>query len=185
VADLDEVGQQLRGICNNLHPTYLGEPLSMTVKQTIAHLAEQHPAVTIKLVVQGTEYAAIQDNAKTACKVVLDQAIRNAIRHGQATRIQVQLTFAPTGPLNVRIADNGSGFTLEPLRRLRAKGHHGIGNMTARAELAGGTLQIESAPGQGTQITLCIPLPADTPGAESTEPEYDSDGGGDPVLLGS
>jgi signal transduction histidine kinase len=184
VADLDAVGQQLRGICNNLHPTYLGEPLRTTVEQTIAHLTEQHPAIKIELVVQGTEYATIPDEAKTACKVVVDQAIRNAIRHGQAPRIQVQLTFAPTGPLSLRIADNGPGFTLEPLRRLRTKGHHGIGNMTARAELAGGTLQIESAPGQGTQITLCIPLPADTPGAEPAEPGPDSDGGGEPVLRG-
>jgi signal transduction histidine kinase len=185
VADLDAVGQQLRGICNNLHPTYLGEPLSRAVEQTIAHLAEQHRGIMIEPVGEGTEYATIPDDAKTACKVVVDQAIRNAIRHGQATRIQIWLTFTPTGPLSLRIADNGAGFTLQPLRRLRTKGHHGIGNMTARAELAGGTLQIESAPGQGTQITLCIPLPAYTPRAEPAEPEYDSDGGGEPVLLSS
>jgi signal transduction histidine kinase len=184
-ARLEGVGIQLRQISNDLHPGYLNEPLRRIVEQTVTYIARRHPAVTIQLLIRGTEYATIPDNVKTACKLILDQAIRNAVRHGQATQIETQLTFAPTGALTLRIADNGVGFTPQSLRRLRTQGHQGLANMDEWAELAAGTLQIESAPGQGAQITLSVPLPADTPVAEPVEPRYDSDGGEQVILVGT
>ena len=57
----------------------------------------------------------------------------------------------------LRVTDNGQGF---PPRRIRPKAGHGEGvpGMQERAELLGGTLQIESAPGKGTQVLATLPL---------------------------
>jgi signal transduction histidine kinase len=84
------------------------------------------------------------------------EALSNAARHAQAQRITLELRSSPDGPV-LEIADDGVGF--DPGRDHGA-GHRGLDNMRARAESLGGRLQIRSAPGSGTRITLTFPPPS-------------------------
>ncbi len=83
---------------------------------------------------------------------VAQEAITNAIRHGLAERILVAL--APRdGDIELRVIDEGAGFDPEA-----ADLGFGIVGMTERAELAGGSIAIESAPGGGATVRMRLPI---------------------------
>lgn len=83
---------------------------------------------------------------------VAQEAITNAIRHGLAERIRVAL--APRdGDIELRVMDEGAGFDPEA-----ADLGFGIVGMTERAELAGGSIAIESAPGGGATVRMRLPI---------------------------
>ncbi|MDZ7681005.1 MAG: ATP-binding protein [Fodinibius sp.] len=84
---------------------------------------------------------------------VCQEAIQNAIHHGQADKIEVMLSADKTF-LVLTIKDNGVGYE----ESKEAEGM-GINIMRHRAELLGGTLQIKKAPhGNGTIVTCQIPF---------------------------
>jgi signal transduction histidine kinase len=62
--------------------------------------------------------------------------------------------------VRLRVVDDGVGF--DP-GAARARGGLGLGNIKERVNMLGGTLNIQSAPGQGTQLTIELPV-ADRPG---------------------
>jgi signal transduction histidine kinase len=82
---------------------------------------------------------------------VAQEALSNIGRHARATRVAVFLT-AGGGRLDLMIRDNGAGFDMQKQRR-----GMGIGNMSARAAEADGTLDVNSGPGAGTKVVLSIP----------------------------
>jgi signal transduction histidine kinase len=83
------------------------------------------------------------------------EALSNAVRHGHARTISIELAGDEAGSTLV-IADDGAGF--DPARQVEA-GHHGLANMRARADAIGGRLEIRSAPGDGTQVIVALPRP--------------------------
>lgn len=93
------------------------------------------------------------------------EALSNAVRHGQASRISIDLGLSATGSALV-VADDGIGF--DPARQVGDR-HHGLANMRARAAAVGGRLEIRSAPGSGTKVV--VDLPRQTATTEDQEPE--------------
>ncbi|MBL9202813.1 MAG: sensor histidine kinase [Opitutaceae bacterium] len=79
------------------------------------------------------------------------EAVSNALRHGRATAITLRLG-RDADRCMLQVADNGAGF--DPAR---AGPGHGLGNMRARAARLGGTLTVESTPGQGARLSLIFP----------------------------
>jgi ligand-binding sensor domain-containing protein/signal transduction histidine kinase len=81
------------------------------------------------------------------------EALNNSVKSGQPTRVIVKL--AMTGQaLSVALADDGCGF--DPSR---LTGHrNGLENLRKRMEAVSGSFLLESAPGQGTQVTLTVPI---------------------------
>jgi signal transduction histidine kinase len=82
------------------------------------------------------------------------EALSNIARHARAS--QVSITLGSDGSeLRLMIADNGMGFAPgEPPGR----GHHGLGNMAARAERLGGRLVVDSESGAGTRVLVEVPF---------------------------
>ncbi|MBV9494855.1 MAG: ATP-binding protein, partial [Acidobacteria bacterium] len=87
--------------------------------------------------------------------LILKEAINNAAKHSQATRVVVTL-HADGGHLHACVADDGIG--IDRAAPPRADGGHGLSNMSARAERAGGTLVIATNGAAGTRIDVAIPL---------------------------
>jgi len=93
---------------------------------------------------------------------ICQEVLTNIARHAGAS--QVDVTFEGTGAHAVfTVKDDGKGFNIDKLDPRRSLG---ILGMRERALMAGGMLDIRSAPGAGTQITLRIPLNSGTIGAE-------------------
>ncbi|HWD23426.1 MAG TPA: histidine kinase [Burkholderiales bacterium] len=95
---------------------------------------------------------------ETACFRVAQEAINNVLRHAEARNLWLRL-FTAGGRLALSVRDDGRGFDLEAARRRGAAGASlGLVGMEERVALAGGTLELRSAPGQGTVLLATFPL---------------------------
>jgi signal transduction histidine kinase len=84
------------------------------------------------------------------------EALSNVARHAGASNVEVSLDAREDGA-ELRVADDGRGF--DPAAP-PPPGHHGLGNMRARAVELGATLDVDSRPGGGTTVRLWVPLRA-------------------------
>jgi signal transduction histidine kinase len=89
---------------------------------------------------------------------ITQEALRNAARHSRASRVSLAVTTT-NGSVGLTVSDDGVGF-VPAQRRLRSLGHAG---MRERAQLVGGTLEIESAPGRRTTVHVSVPLKEKSP----------------------
>ncbi len=145
---LDEVRQ----IAANLHPYQL-DRLGLTKALTtmlrkVGEAAQLDLALSLDNV-DGALNAAGQINLYR----IVQEGLNNIVKHAAAGEVSVQLQRAPQG-LTLTLRDNGRGFVMAEAK----SGGLGLTGMAERARLLGGTLNIESAPGAGTLITLTIPL---------------------------
>ncbi len=85
---------------------------------------------------------------------IAQEALTNVVRHAGVTTAQVQLNFAPDG-VELCVCDQGVGFLLEATPG--ANRHWGLLGMTERATQLGGSVTIDTAPGQGTRVTARLP----------------------------
>jgi two-component system NarL family sensor kinase len=83
------------------------------------------------------------------------EALTNVVRHAKAKHVCVHFTTTPN-QLELVIEDDGQGFDTEAL----AKGRFGLVGLNERARLLGGTLEVCSVPGEGTELKITVPLEA-------------------------
>jgi len=86
------------------------------------------------------------------------EAITNATRHAQARQVRVRLEFGEK-QFRLVVADDGRGF--DPAAPPPSNGGFGLVGMRERAAELKGELQIRSAPGAGTELSLSVPLSGD------------------------
>ena len=101
---------------------------------------------------------------------IVQEAIHNAITHGEASRIAVELAL-DQGQLCLRITDNGCGF------EEKVSTHHGMGLrvMQYRARSIGGNLSIQSKAGSGSKVSLVVPCQGEShqiPQVAEGQPPY-------------
>jgi signal transduction histidine kinase len=97
---------------------------------------------------------------ETALFRVVQESLNNVGRHSDADSVLIQVGER-NGQLEIEIEDDGRGFDPESVAQ-PAPGGRGLGLMgiRERVELLGGTVDIDSAPDDGTRIALRVPLPA-------------------------
>jgi len=102
----------------------------------------------------------IPKSLKTVIYRIMQEAFNNAAKHSGKNFIRIHLVKNAEN-LTLLIEDNGVGFDLEMLRSGPSK-HKGMGltSMKERAQLSGGTFNIQSTPGVGTKIHIVWPLKA-------------------------
>ncbi|WP_372351552.1 sensor histidine kinase [Streptomyces sp. KL116D] len=120
--------------------------------------AETAPGPAVEFRLDGTP-GDLPEQIETALLRVSQGALANVREHSGATRAVITLTCSKDS-LCVDIADNGRGFEpgRAPRRREARTRGHGLALMEMRARQTGGTLRIESAPGEGTVVTMSVPL---------------------------
>jgi signal transduction histidine kinase len=92
---------------------------------------------------------------------IVQEALTNAVRHGQARNVHVLVQRGDSAILLV-IEDDGVGFPAERWRVLSVEGGHlGLLGIEERAALLGGSLRVESSPGSGTSLFVEIPMQAE------------------------
>ena len=97
-------------------------------------------------------------NAEVQLLRIIQEALTNVRKHAGATTAEVKLQVSD-GWVEARILDNGAGFAPDDLAP-RAAPRFGLSTMHERAESIGGSLEITSNPGDGTQIIARVPLDA-------------------------
>ena len=83
---------------------------------------------------------------------IVREAVTNAVRHGGARHIEIRVGTG--GGSTLRISDDGAGFDVV---RGDKTGRFGLVSMQERAKEIGGSLQVHSAPGQGTTVEVMWP----------------------------
>jgi PAS domain S-box-containing protein len=88
---------------------------------------------------------------------VAQEALRNTLRHSQATSAEVAVEFGEK-LIRIIVKDNGKGFYLpETTGDLVKRGRLGLAGMHERIQLVGGSLKVSSKPGKGTTVTIEAP----------------------------
>ncbi len=125
--------------------------------RAVESLAELNRQLTsereISLVVREGFPPQLPDLAEAELLRVLQEALVNARRHSDARRVEVVLSGTCRG-VRVEVADDGVGFdtALVPVGV-------GLSGMRERASALGGTLRVQSTPGQGTAVSVEVPVP--------------------------
>jgi two-component system, NarL family, sensor histidine kinase UhpB len=91
---------------------------------------------------------------------VTQESLSNIAQHAEATSVNVELSFI--GKTLLKVVDNGRGFYLNggpPRGEYGPSARLGLSGMRERALLAGGSLRIDSMPGEGTSIELTMGVP--------------------------
>lgn len=96
----------------------------------------------------------LDENTTSHLFYIAREAVRNALRHGGATRVGIHLSVT-RALASLTITDNGGGLKTGP----HAEGGMGLRIMSHRAELMGGRLQIDTPPEGGTRVDCRVPLP--------------------------
>jgi signal transduction histidine kinase/ligand-binding sensor domain-containing protein len=90
---------------------------------------------------------------------IIQEGLNNIIRHAGATQVILEVK-RETGGLRVSLFDDGRGFDAEKLRgEAAARRGLGLASMDERVKYLAGSLDLQSAPGRGTRMTVQIPLP--------------------------
>lgn len=87
---------------------------------------------------------------------IASEALRNAYRHADATRIEVELDYGERR-IELRVRDNGKGIDPALMDQDALPGHFGMRGMRERAREIGAKFRIWSAPGSGTELELSVP----------------------------
>jgi signal transduction histidine kinase len=83
------------------------------------------------------------------------EAVTNAFRHAEATRIEAELDYQPH-EFRMTCRDNGHGFDVDAML-VTPNGHWGLRGMVERAEKIGGSVRCQSAAGAGTEVRVIVP----------------------------
>jgi len=147
-SDLQEAVQELRNLAHGIYPPVLmdrGLPAALEA-------AAGRAALPTDVFAEGIErYSQEIEAAVYFCCL---EALQNAGKHaGEGAHATITLRREPTG-LVFEVADTGAGFDMTSGA---AKGH-GFVNMSDRLGAIGGSVRVDSAPGQGTKITGTVPL---------------------------
>jgi signal transduction histidine kinase len=113
--------------------------------------------VAASLEVSGFE-ERIDSTLETLIFRSITELLGNVRAHASATSVVVQLE-RDENAVHVRVADDGRGFDLETaLARARRTNHLGLESLMERMDAAGGTVEVITAPGEGTVVEITQPL---------------------------
>ena len=131
-------------------------PPALATGGLVAALQERLDAVEgrtgLETAIDAPHDLTLPEEVETGLYWIAQEALNNALKHAQAARITIHLAAA-AGTARLQIVDDGVGMaTMADVR-----GKLGLPSMRERAAALGGTMQIQSAPGQGTTIFIEVP----------------------------
>lgn len=156
--DVGEEIAKLRSLITELRPVVLDElGLGPAVEALAERARAQGGGVEILVQIGSPEASAMPRHApevEIAAYRIVQEALGNAARHSGASRIVVELT-ADDAVLAMTVSDDGDGFDSAKPKR---GGGFGLVGMRERVEILGGSIEIDSQPGRGTDVRASLPL---------------------------
>ena len=141
LARLNEALIEIRRVSHGLRPALLDDLGLAAALALLVEQAQQGGGFSARLVVRG-EPLPLPTSHSTALFRVAQEALTNAQRHAEATRVDIVLRFG-SGRVSLSVLDNGRGFLLRKVQADR-KGGIGLRNMRERVEGLGGRFTIAS-----------------------------------------
>jgi len=149
--------EDVRRVVRALRPIYLEDLGLLPALEMLTHDLEKSAGLRATFTSDGAA-ARLTPEREIAAYRCAQEALSNVARHAEARTVHVSATFG-AGEFVLHVQDDGKGFSApERVSDLAAAGHYGLMGMQERAELIGGRLNIQSAPGSGTTVELRVPL---------------------------
>ena len=153
----DNILKGIRRLSQDLRPAALDRLGLLPALEWLAANVTEHSGIATKVNVVGKEVRLSEETAIALFRIT-QEALRNVWRHSEATNVEITVEFSESSII-ISISDNGNGFELPAdITDLANTGKLGLTGMQERAQLIGGKLNVESAPGEGTKITVELPL---------------------------
>jgi signal transduction histidine kinase len=131
----------------------LSRPLHEPLHLALAHTAEEVTGrLGASLELDLDDRIAVTPGSEEALTRILREAISNAVRHGHARTVTVQLSNGDG--IRLRVSDDGTGF--DPSGD-QSEGSYGLISMRERTETLGGTFKLSTQPGYGTSVEVLLP----------------------------
>jgi PAS domain S-box-containing protein len=158
-----QILDNLRRLARGLHPSVLDDlGLVVALTRYATDYAQSH-GVTMNVHTEGLDSGRLPPPVEMALYRITQEALTNVARHAAAKTVRIALTRRPSEVWMV-VEDDGCGFDVEITFRTSAtSGHLGLYGMRERATLLGGSVALESAQGEGTVVSVQIPLPGAYP----------------------
>lgn len=160
LAEIQDLTKQtianLRRLTRALRPIYLEDLGLVTALEMLARETSQNIKLPVAFHRVGQE-RRLSPEIELALYRMTQEALSNVARHAQASQVSLTVQFKPE-VVTVMVVDNGHGFVIpETPSAFARQGHFDLLGLQERAELIGARLTIQSAPGQGTHVTIDLP----------------------------
>lgn len=154
---ISELITDVRQISSELRPPALDEVGLGAAARGLVRTFMRTSGLDVRFVILPNEDIEVPEPIASTYYAALREALSNIQRHSKATRVSVLLEAAPER-LSLVIHDDGVGFTPpERLGRLASDGRFGLLGVQERMTAIGGSLAIQSGPGQGTRVECQTP----------------------------
>lgn len=148
-----ETIRELRSLLVEIHPPNLrAAGLEAALTDAASRLAASGVEVTLEVVDE-----RLPEETELLFYRAANEALRNVERHAHATNVRL-IVSAGEGAARLEVVDDGAGFTAGERERSREDGHVGLALLEELASRAGGHLDVASRPGEGTSLSLEVPV---------------------------
>ncbi len=146
--DLRRIQVEVRGLAKGLRPPALD---ALGLIPAVEALGDEYRQGGMAVHVFHDALPELSDDAALTLYRIIQEALTNAVRHGRASSVHIGL-MGREGGVSLSVEDDGRGFDADA-------GTEGLGLtlMRERAARLGGTLRVESRPGQGVTVMVFLP----------------------------
>jgi signal transduction histidine kinase len=152
---LEEEVKVLRRLMSDLRPPVLdNRGLAAALSEQVTNFERDHQidsAVDVALA------SRLAPELETVLYRVVQESLNNIAKHAGAQHVGVEVV-ATNGNVVLKVSDDGVGFQAGEEIELLKGGHYGLAGMRERVAMAGGRLDVQSAPGRGTTIEVALPV---------------------------
>ena len=156
---LQKVIRDMADLTKSLHTDRIADiGLSEAINFDLASI-RRAGILKINFVAEGEEFH-FPDQQSIFIFRMYQEMMNNIIKHSKATHVNVSLFYSGNDTFVMKIRDDGVGFDVQQ-KKDSGSGSSGLGlkSMRNRAKMIGADLAIESEPGNGTTVTVTVPLP--------------------------
>jgi signal transduction histidine kinase len=158
VAIVDDLLVNVRSLSHSLRPAPFDRGQLLPALTALARSESNRSGLRVVVDSKAAVESPVPHEVELACYRVVREALTNVVKHAGASHVAVSLS-CHTDRLTLSVADDGCGFEVGPATRQAVRdGHLGLVGMRERVDHVGGTLTVDSTPGEGTTITCLVPL---------------------------
>lgn len=152
---LDQIEAELRRLSHELSPAILKD---FGLVPALKYLAEGVSRRSgLRIIIEGTPRGRLPDSVEAALYRAAQESLANAVKHARATEVTIRLRHEAAA-ISCHIRDDGVGFDAKLAEASTGERGLGLIGLRERAGSLGGTLEIKSAAGAGTELIVSIPL---------------------------
>jgi len=153
----DRILDGVRRFSQDLRPSILDDLGLVPALEWLTSDLTNHFGIAIGIGLFGSPYRLPPDTELVLFRIA-QEALRNVWKHSEASRAWVTVEFDEAKTI-LTVKDNGKGFELpKRVGDLASTGKLGLAGMQERAQLIGGKLTLHSEPGEGTTVTVEVPI---------------------------